>query len=205
MEDGKEDLTKEEILILENALKYYGAPQKDEYLNNYDVNLKALNNILIFYIKNKTKIKLKLNNGQYFIGLPMDISSLSYIEESHSDLKEKNKYLPITFNLLLDSGTIVCLPINHINQQSILPIELEYTSTLLNKRPILLPKKRFEVLSRDNYTCQYCGRQPPEVILEIDHKDPWSNSQNDDISNLITSCRDCNRGKSNRIYGEGSI
>lgn len=54
---------------------------------------------------------------------------------------------------------------------------------------------RFEVFKRDSFTCQYCGRQTPQVILEIDHIIPKSKGGTDDINNLITSCFDCNRGK----------
>jgi len=56
-------------------------------------------------------------------------------------------------------------------------------------------KLRFEVFKRDNFTCQYCGRQTPNVILEIDHIVPTSQAGDDDIQNLITSCFECNRGK----------
>lgn len=59
-----------------------------------------------------------------------------------------------------------------------------------------LPKKlRFEVFKRDHFTCQYCGRMAPDVILEVDHIEPVAEGGKDDILNLITSCRDCNRGK----------
>lgn len=59
-----------------------------------------------------------------------------------------------------------------------------------------LPKKlRYEVLKRDSFTCQYCGRMAPEVILEIDHIVPVAEGGKNEIFNLITSCRDCNRGK----------
>ena len=30
-------------------------------------------------------------------------------------------------------------------------------------------KMRFEVFKRDKFTCQYCGRKAPDVILEVDH------------------------------------
>jgi len=59
-------------------------------------------------------------------------------------------------------------------------------------------KLRFEVFKRDGFTCQYCGRTPPEAILEVDHFKPKSKKGKDDINNLVTSCFDCNRGKSNR-------
>jgi hypothetical protein len=56
-------------------------------------------------------------------------------------------------------------------------------------------KIRFEVFKRDNFTCQYCGRKTPEVILEIDHVIPLSKGGVNDSDNLITSCFECNRGK----------
>lgn len=56
-------------------------------------------------------------------------------------------------------------------------------------------KLRFEVFKRDGFRCQYCGRTPPEVILEADHIIPKSQGGEDIITNLITSCFDCNRGK----------
>ena len=56
-------------------------------------------------------------------------------------------------------------------------------------------KTRFEVFQRDGFTCQYCGRKPPEVVLEVDHIMPRSKNGSDDMENLITSCFDCNRGK----------
>lgn len=58
---------------------------------------------------------------------------------------------------------------------------------------------RFEVFQRDKYTCQYCGRKPPEVELEVDHLIPVAEGGTDDFDNLVTSCRDCNRGKSTKI------
>lgn len=58
-------------------------------------------------------------------------------------------------------------------------------------------KIRFEVFKRDGFKCAYCGQSPPQVILEIDHVEAVSKGGNSDINNLITSCFDCNRGKSN--------
>lgn len=56
-------------------------------------------------------------------------------------------------------------------------------------------KIRFHVLERDNFTCQYCGRKAPDVILEVDHMIPKNYNGSDDPENLITACRDCNQGK----------
>lgn len=56
-------------------------------------------------------------------------------------------------------------------------------------------KDRFRILKRDNFTCQYCGRKAPEVILEIDHRRPKAKGGGDKIKNYITACRECNVGK----------
>lgn len=58
-------------------------------------------------------------------------------------------------------------------------------------------KIRFEVFKRDGFQCAYCGKTPPEVILECDHIQAVSDGGKDDINNLITACFECNRGKRN--------
>ena len=57
------------------------------------------------------------------------------------------------------------------------------------------PKLRFEILRRDGFTCQYCGKTGNDAELEIDHITPFSKGGTNDEGNLITSCFDCNRGK----------
>lgn len=54
---------------------------------------------------------------------------------------------------------------------------------------------RFEILKRDGFTCQYCGRKPPAVVLHVDHIEPRSKGGADEEGNLITSCGWCNLGK----------
>ena len=56
-------------------------------------------------------------------------------------------------------------------------------------------KTRFEVFKRDGFQCQYCGKTPPEITLEIDHILPKKHKGKDGFDNLITACLDCNRGK----------
>lgn len=55
---------------------------------------------------------------------------------------------------------------------------------------------RFEILRRDNHTCHYCGRTPPDVKLTVDHVIPESLGGTDDPKNLVAACGDCNGGKS---------
>ena len=63
------------------------------------------------------------------------------------------------------------------------------------RRVAISKRTRFEVFKRDKFTCQYCGKHPPEVILEVDHITPVAEGGTNEEANLITSCRDCNRGK----------
>ena len=58
---------------------------------------------------------------------------------------------------------------------------------------------RFKILKRDNFTCQYCGRKAPDVVLNVDHIIPKSKGGLDKLENLKTSCRECNIGKGNLI------
>jgi len=69
-----------------------------------------------------------------------------------------------------------------------------------------IPKSlRFEVFKRDSFTCQYCGRKAPEVVLEIDHIEPVSKGGTNDILNLITACKDCNAGKGDRQLSDATV
>lgn len=67
-----------------------------------------------------------------------------------------------------------------------------------NNRLPIETSVRFQVFERDNFTCQYCGRKSPEIILEIDHYVPVSKGGSNHFDNLKTSCRECNEGKSDR-------
>jgi hypothetical protein len=63
-------------------------------------------------------------------------------------------------------------------------------------------RTRFEVFKRDGFACQYCGKQPPQVTLEIDHIVPVAKGGTNDEMNLVTSCTACNSGKSDVGLGE---
>lgn len=73
------------------------------------------------------------------------------------------------------------------------------------KRKSLTKKIRFEVFKRDAFKCQYCGRSAPEVILHVDHIKPVSDGGTNEMTNLITSCFDCNMGKKDRLLDDHSM
>lgn len=58
---------------------------------------------------------------------------------------------------------------------------------------------RFEVMKRDGYRCQLCGRTAQDgVRLEVDHKVPHSKGGLATLGNLWVLCWPCNRGKSDK-------
>lgn len=63
-----------------------------------------------------------------------------------------------------------------------------------------VPKpKRFEIMKRDGYKCQLCGRsQDDGVKLQVDHRVPRAKGGSNDDDNLWTLCDECNLGKSDR-------
>lgn len=65
-------------------------------------------------------------------------------------------------------------------------------------RKALSKKTRFEVFKRDGFTCSYCGRHPPAVVLHVDHVIALAAGGTDEIDNLLTSCEACNLGKGAR-------
>ncbi len=63
---------------------------------------------------------------------------------------------------------------------------------------------RFEVFKRDNFTCQYCGRNIKEdkIKLHCDHILPSKKGGKTTFSNLTTSCEECNLGKADVLLSE---
>lgn len=67
---------------------------------------------------------------------------------------------------------------------------------------MLNAKKRFKVLERDWFRCQYCWKNGKDVSLEVDHIIPKSKGWTDEFDNLITCCRECNIWKWNDYVWE---
>ena len=69
--------------------------------------------------------------------------------------------------------------------------------SFMAERKSVSTRRRFEIFKRDGFTCQYCGKRPPNTILHLDHIIPVSKGGTNQTENLITACIDCNLGKSN--------
>lgn len=69
-------------------------------------------------------------------------------------------------------------------------------------RPRVSLSKR-EVLRRDNFTCQYCGRQKRH--LTIDHVVPRHKGGPHTWRNLVAACSTCNRQKGGKSPAEANM
>jgi DNA-directed RNA polymerase subunit RPC12/RpoP len=67
-------------------------------------------------------------------------------------------------------------------------------------------KTRWEILQRDNFACQYCGRTPQDgAKLQVDHIIPKSRGGTNEKENLITACLECNLGKFDVLLEERHV
>lgn len=84
---------------------------------------------------------------------------------------------------------------NHNNIYCSIKCRKDKTLELNYKHPLV--KTRFKILKKDNFTCQYCGRNviDDKIKLQVDHIIPNSKMGLYQDDNLITSCSDCNCGK----------
>ncbi len=64
---------------------------------------------------------------------------------------------------------------------------------------------RKNVLLRDRYTCQFCGRVFPAHQLTLDHVIPRSRSGHTDWDNLVACCHICNNLKGDRLPEEAGL
>lgn len=80
----------------------------------------------------------------------------------------------------------------------------EVISRMTERKP-LSKRTRFDVFKRDKFTCQYCGKSAPDVVLHVDHIVPVSKGGTNDIINLVTACQSCNLGKSNIELSDDSV
>lgn len=75
------------------------------------------------------------------------------------------------------------------------PSIIRLSRQIKRPRPRVHLNKR-EILRRDNYTCQYCGKQTP--YLTIDHVIPRRLGGRHTWENLVAACPACNHCKGGR-------
>lgn len=89
--------------------------------------------------------------------------------------------------------------------------KINYETTLKkyhakNQRNLMTPELRKQILRRDNYTCQICGRYQPDGFgLQIDHIVPIAKGGKTVPSNLQVLCYECNSKKRTKIIAPSAV
>tara|TARA_B110001454_G_C12709734_1_gene430209 strand:+ start:385 stop:894 length:510 start_codon:yes stop_codon:yes gene_type:complete len=66
-----------------------------------------------------------------------------------------------------------------------------------------IPLTRKNIISRDNNTCQYCGKKSKSMT--IDHVIPKDKNGKDIWSNLVSACNKCNLRKGNDFLSQTNM
>jgi len=83
-----------------------------------------------------------------------------------------------------------------------LPSVIKLVYMVKRPRPIIALSKR-EILRRDNYTCQYCGRKTH--TLTLDHVIPRHTGGEHSWENLVAACASCNRHKGSKTVEQANM
>ncbi|MDM7325247.1 MAG: HNH endonuclease [Thermus sp.] len=100
--------------------------------------------------------------------------------------------------MLAESGRFLHTPSTQIPVPSVIRLR-----RLVRRNPGRIPLNRRNVLRRDRYTCQYCGRRGGE--LTVDHVLPKSRGGRSTWENLVAACRSCNLKKGDRTPEEAGM
>ena len=65
--------------------------------------------------------------------------------------------------------------------------------------PCRITYKKRTILSRDNYTCQYCARKLSLTSATLDHVIPRSKGGKTNFGNIVASCSPCNKKKGDKL------
>ncbi|WP_287930571.1 HNH endonuclease [Thermus sp.] len=100
--------------------------------------------------------------------------------------------------MLSESGRYLHTPSTRIPVPSVIRLK-----RLVRRGPSRIPLNRRNILRRDRYTCQYCGRRGGE--LTVDHVLPRSRGGRSTWENLVAACRSCNLKKGDRTPEEAGM
>lgn len=96
-----------------------------------------------------------------------------------------------------DSGSV-----HSVNYTVLVPSVIRLAYMVKRPRPVR-KLTRFEIFSRDHYTCQYCGKQTKQLTL--DHVVPRYRDGGHTWENVVSACIPCNRRKAGRTPKEAGM
>jgi 5-methylcytosine-specific restriction endonuclease McrA len=79
---------------------------------------------------------------------------------------------------------------------------LKYYVKLPYKR---VPATRKNIFSRDQYVCQYCGKDLCDKTATVDHVVPRCKGGGSTWTNMVAACKSCNLSKGNRTPKEAKM
>lgn len=139
-------------------------------------------------------------------GAPEEFPARPWPPEDWDDLSSIRSELGYStkpeFNIGWFTGTSSAIKNKDVRCDDCGPIHqyLEDRSRTKPSRVKIPATLRAEVLHRDNFTCQWDGKNrqnTPGLVLHVDHVVPVSKGGKTELSNLQVLCADCNIGKGN--------
>lgn len=182
----------------------------DQYINNGGFNeIQAHENQI-----NQWKSKCKAYLGQYS-GILLEQREKQYkriLDDSNAYrfkvIRNQTRYKQVNYqrypyvveNVVGDYA----VSFNYLANRNRMLSSINYESTIADynskqQRKLLTKDLRRQIMERDDYTCQYCGKyMPDEIGLHIDHIIPIAKGGKTVASNLQVLCSKCNGYKSNK-------
>lgn len=156
-------------------------------------------NITPQYIKIDRTIPLPMNwEKRYVDFLPIDIPQRT-LQWGLSNICKKLRFLKFNFNSLRNGFIIWSFQRGFSNEyiKSVTGHSRKESVSALRKG--ISQKLRIKVLQKFNFKCRFCGRNPPNVKLDIDHIVPVALGGKNYVSNLQVLCKECNSGKKDTV------
>jgi 5-methylcytosine-specific restriction endonuclease McrA len=93
------------------------------------------------------------------------------------------------------------------SQHIVLPLPLVIRLRMYVRIPHRFPlsASRRNVMLRDRFTCQYCGRALPAAELTLDHVVPRCRGGTTAWENVVAACKRCNHRKGDRTPDEARM
>lgn len=149
----------------------------------------------------KSKLK-RYRTKQYQKSLNDNMAYRFHLVREQTRYKQIN-YIRTPYKVAQTVGSFCC-DYNFLFNRNEQLKAISYESTLKeynskNQRKLMTKELRQQIIARDNYTCQLCGKyMPDEVGLHIDHIISISKGGKTVPSNLQVLCSKCNGSKSNK-------
>lgn len=149
----------------------------------------------------KSKLK-RYRTKQYQKSLNDNEAYNFYLTRKQTRYKQKN-YVRTSYKVVKNIASFSCNYIFLFNRNEQLKA-INYECTLKeynskNQRKLMTKELRQQIIIRDKYTCQCCGKyMPDEVGLHVDHIVSISKGGKTVPSNLQVLCSKCNGSKANK-------